>query len=154
LYEGQFDLVNFSTQRFDFDPGIKPDGLFWTVGFSESTVSVDDIDNGRASMSVDDLSLRDFHTIPNALMRGSSDSATVSFEIEWDGVLKEGEVRNEANRFNLDFVDTDVTVEWSATNEATGFSFESDVGSRKTSIDLGQVPFAIVGEERNGRFFE
>jgi hypothetical protein len=105
-------------------------------------------------MSVDDLSLRDFHNIPNALMRGSSDPGTVSYEIEWDGVLSQGEVRNEANRFNLDWVDTDVTVQWSATNEATGFSFESNVGTRQTSIELGQVPLAIVGEETNGTFFE
>ncbi len=99
-------------------------------------------------MSVTNLPLRDFHSIPNALMHGSSDAATVSFDVTWQGVRKEGELRDAANTFSLEFVETDVTVKWSA--KKSGFSFTSNVANRSTSVS----PFAIVGEERNGVFFE
>ncbi len=99
-------------------------------------------------MDVSDLDLRDFHSVPNALMRGSSDPATVSFEVEWKRVKKRGTLRDTANQFSLEFVETDVTVEWSA--EKSNFSFESE----PNSVQPGATPFSIVGRERNGVFFE
>lgn len=91
-------------------------------------------------------------------MRGDSDDATVSLEVEWSGVLSEGEVRDTKERFHLNFVNTDCTVKWSGTNEEIGFSFESEVGNRATSEELkrtkkGPGPFVILGEETNGAFF-
>jgi len=104
-------------------------------------------------MRITDLALRDFHSVPNALMRGSSDPAMVSFEVEWKNVLKEGEIRNQQERFRLEFVETDVAIQWSGKNLGTGFSFTSNVGSRATSAALGQTGFAMLAEERNGVFF-
>jgi len=109
-------------------------------------------------MRVTDLALQDWHNVPNALTRGqvagAPNPAVVSFTVEWDGALDEREFRDQVNGFSLESVETDVRVEWSGRNTATGFSFTSNVGSRSTSIALGQTPFAMVGEERNGVFFE
>jgi hypothetical protein len=55
------------------------------------------------------------------------------------------------DNFAGQFVENQVTVTWSGTNLATGFSFTANPGTLATStLDGG---FAEVGKERNGIFF-
>jgi len=55
-------------QQQDFNPGIAPSGLLWTVRIPDDDVEVDgeDLDDG-ASMSIKRLSLGDYGTLANAL---------------------------------------------------------------------------------------
>jgi len=89
------------------------------------------------------LRTRDFFSIPNALSRGSSVPATVSFDVRWQGGGKPVEVRDEKNRFAGELIENTATIEWSAHEE--GFRFESD----PTTVN----EFSEIGRERNGVFF-
>lgn len=150
---GHFDFTNFTTQAHDFDLGIQSDGLFWTTpkGIPASSVSAHP-GAGSASMVVTDLTAIDFHSIPNALFGGAftgSEPAKVSFEVHWSGVTNRGSISDATNGFALQFVETDVKVQWSATNLGTGFFFTSDLATSKTSVD----PFNMLAHEQNGAFF-
>ena len=66
---GQIDPLAPNThQQHDFNPGISPSGLFWTVRLPDDRVEVDadDLDDG-ASMIVKGLSMSDYGTLANSL---------------------------------------------------------------------------------------
>jgi len=45
-------------QIHDFNPGIAPSGLFWTIRIPDESVEVD-FDDARASMNISDLQVKD-----------------------------------------------------------------------------------------------
>ncbi len=100
---------------------------------------------GRASFTVQKSAERDFHMISNALGNGSSDPATVSFDVEWSDVVDRGHFSDPDHSFQLDFVDTGATISWSGVNETTHATF--------TSGPNNPAAFARLAHERNGRFF-
>jgi hypothetical protein len=109
---------------------------------------------GKAEMRVDNLRLFDYHTIPNAFALGPNDPAVVSFDVVWSGpITRRVSVLDGTlgNNYAGEYVENQVTVTWSGTNLATGFSFTSNPGTFATSsVDGG---FAELGHERNGIFF-
>jgi hypothetical protein len=102
---------------------------------------------GTARMSMTDLALQDYFTIPNALFRfmnPASVDATCSFDIHWSGpVTSRGTVTGPPGSTGQ-LVMSQATMTWSASN-AQGFSFQSDP-SPTTSV------FAQLGHVRNGVF--
>ena len=129
----------------DFNPGIAPSGLFWTVAVPDNSVDVHP-GAGTARFALSDFQTRDFHTIGNSILGGPSDPAIVSFEMVWSG-QGQSLVQTDGSSFSFDSVISTVTVEWSALNEATGMRFQSDPASTSRS------EFAAVGHEKNGVFF-
>ena len=129
---------------------------FWTTAIDDSDVAVQ-FAAGKATLRVDNLSLGDYHTLANAVggnFEANEDPAVVSFDVVWsppitrqvhvpDGTL--------GNNYAGDYVENQVTVTWSGTNLATGFSFTSDPGTLATSSFDGG--FAELGHEENGTFF-
>jgi hypothetical protein len=109
-----------------------------------------DLDSGTASYRVSNLFEHDFGSIPNAITNGAVSGppvdATVSFDLEWSGVTAQAVIANAKQGFAGDFFLTGATLSWSASN-ANGFSFASDPASTSNSV------FAMLGHERNGRFF-
>jgi hypothetical protein len=101
---------------------------------------------GRASFRAQNFGVRDFHDIGNSLANGPSDPATISFDIEWNGVMDRGHFSDAAHKFQLDFVDTDATITWTGRNDATGATFTSGAND-------SPAVFARLAHERNGRFF-
>jgi hypothetical protein len=111
-------------------------------------------------MRVDNLAIEDYHTLANAIgpnfnNDAADDPAVVSFDVLWsrpitrlvdvgDGTL--------GNDFAGKFQEDQVTVTWSGTNLATGFSFTSNPGTLATSVVDGG--FAELGKERNGIFVD
>jgi hypothetical protein len=151
LYRGQYDFVNFSTQVHDFDPGIHPypNGLFWTV--PNPTLDSINVGRGTARMRMNDVSLRDFFNIPNALLHLQdpvSVGATASFDIHWSGpVTSRGRVNATASPGSAgELVMSSATMTWSARNEL-GFSFVSNPSGTTSA-------FAQLGHIRNGVFAE
>jgi hypothetical protein len=131
-------------QIHDFNPGIAPSGLFWTVALPFGSVRVGGL-SGTASMSATDLEIDDYFTIENALFGGGPEEvpATASFDVEWSGVTGEGSVSDTKNDFTLEFVTTGTTMGW--TIESGGATY--------ATTGVTATPFAIVGKERNGIFF-
>jgi hypothetical protein len=104
-------------------------------------------------MEVNNLQLRDYTTTPYALASATptSDPATISFDVVWNGpVTRRLNVRqgSNGNPFAGEFEENQATVTWSGRNTATGFQFTSDQGNFATSVDA----FAELGRERNGTF--
>jgi hypothetical protein len=101
---------------------------------------------GDASLKVDDLATRDFGNLIHDLHHGSSVPATVSFDVEWNGKGSQSQLRNAAQGFRGEFVETlQATISWSAQEAA--FTFVSD------PAETSQIVFAELGREHNGVFF-
>jgi hypothetical protein len=104
---------------------------------------------GRASLVVKDLAMFDFFSIPNALFRFLSPAsvpATVSFDLEWTGpVTQRRSISDPVAGFEGEFFATSAVMGWSA--HTSTFSFTSDSASSSHSVA------ALLGNERNGRFF-
>ena len=129
----------------DFNPGIQPSGLFWTVAVPDDSVEVHP-GAGTARFALSNFATRDFHTISNSVMGGPSDPAVVSFSMAWSGQGRTV-VQTDGSTFSFDSVISSATVEWSALNQATGMSFKSDPAT------TSQSEFAAVGHEKYGVFF-
>ena len=129
----------------DFNPGIQPSGLFWTVAVPDDSVDVHP-GAGTAQFALSNFATRDFHNIGNSIMGGPSDPAVVSFAMAWSG-QGTSLVQTDGSTFSFDSVISSATVEWSALNQTTGMSFKSDPAG------TSQSEFAAVGHEKNGVFF-
>jgi hypothetical protein len=136
--------VNFSNQIHDFDPGVSPTGVFWTVPVPSDNVAVHS-GEGDAAVDVNNLALHDFFSLPNFFSGGSSAPAVVSYHLRWSGVTKRVKTRDVVNGFAGEFIENNATLEWSA--QTDHFEFVSDPANTSTSS------FAEVGHERNGVFF-
>jgi hypothetical protein len=121
-----------------------------------------DLDDARARLRVSGLKLFDDHDLANSLTSGLGlpgdlgfpypaipgvlpVPATVSFEMEWSGLIASAEVRNEAQGFRGTFLETGCTIKWSARQK--DFRFRSD------DSDPAGNQIAVIGHERNGVFF-
>ena len=101
----------------------------------------------RLTISVfDDHDLRS--ALTNVFPAGFPQAADVTFDVEWSGIVDRQNLRNDAENFDGEFVQTGSTVVWSAHNPSTGFSFESE------GPNPGRLFNAAIGHVRNGVFFE
>lgn len=91
-----------------------------------------------ASMSLRDVPVVDAHDLKNALTKGPTVPATISWDIQWSG-LNRRVIYNDNSKgfYALAFEDT-ATIRWSA--KQAGFSFVADPGTST---------FAEIGYARN-----
>ena len=130
----------------DYNGGIPPSGLFWTVELPQEAFSV----SRRQKRAR--LHLRDFPLIDTFTFLGPSDTpAILSMTIEWDALedpvgLGSGTrvPPTDPAAFLGSFAKARSTAHFSG--RQLGFSFRSDPG---TSTDAG---YAEIGTERNGVF--
>jgi hypothetical protein len=135
-----------SNQVHDFNPGIRDHtGLFWTQPVAGDSVSFS-LEHGRATLAAGDLDEEDYHNVHNALLDGSSDPASVSFEMKWTATDAPMNVTDSVHRFTGRFRLASVQIEWTA--DAPGFHFASDPASTTQNVR------SVIGRERNGVFFE
>jgi hypothetical protein len=144
-----------SQQIHDYNPGIAKNGLFWVISAQDDVVEVSP-GSGTASLRMTDVPVMDFHDLANALTGGNGFvnppippvapvPATVSFDIEWGGVIERAIVTNENEDFTGQYVRTGATIQWSS-NQA-GFAFISEPPNPARNL------YSVVGHERNGVFF-
>src|SRR5690349_4144275 len=88
---------------------------------------------GTARLHATNLTIRDFHDVPNNFMHGPSQPATVSFDVRWSDPFRRRHIRDETDGFAGTFIENRATLEWSA--RAIGFEFTSDPAN--TSISSG-----------------
>ena len=131
-------------QVHDFNPGIRESGLFWTQPVSEDALEVD-LQDGTATLGLDDLDEEDYHNLLNALLDGPSDSASVSFEMRWKANAEAINVTDSVHGFTGRYQISTVQIEWSA--KAPQFEFVSDPAGTTNNVR------SVIGRERNGIFF-
>jgi hypothetical protein len=130
------------------------DRLFWTAALPDSDVQFQ-FGAGKAAMHVSSLATLDYPSLPvsvGAQWQTSFVTATISFDVVWNGpVTRRINIRDgsNGNQFAGEFLENEATVSWWARNN-TGFSFRSNPGDFSTSVR----PFAELGRERNGSFFQ
>jgi hypothetical protein len=126
------------------NPGIEPNGLFWTAALPPGSVKVD-FNHGRAELRAHEARIRDFFTFTNSLFGGPSEPATVSFEVHWGGNAPHDVVVDPVAQLRGEFIRNSAQMEWSAT--VGDYTFESKRASTSSSA------FAEIGREQNGVFF-
>lgn len=121
-----------------------------------------DFQKGRATLQVTDMEVFDDHDLANSLTDGlglpgdlgfpypkiapvSPVRATVSFEVNWNGTLATAHIRNDSQRFEGSFLETETTIKWSSQQQ--GFVFESEAPNPARNL------ISVLGRERNGTFF-
>jgi hypothetical protein len=123
--------------------------LFWTIPIPRNSVDVH-VGAGQAAFRLTTQTFDD-HDLQSSLTgvfpAGFPQIAEITFDIEWSGVLDRAHIRNEAQNFEGEFVKTGSTIQWSARNPVSGFTFASE------PPDPSRVLYAVVGHERNGKFF-
>jgi hypothetical protein len=131
-------------QVHDFNPGIRlPSRLFWIQPVSDDSLEVD-LEDGTATLSVNNLTEGDFTTLANSLSGGSGVPGSVSFKLTWTATGDPFNVTDSVHGFTGRFQISNASIEWSA--KAPNFTFVSD---RASSINKRSV----LGRERNGIFF-
>jgi len=130
-------------QIHDYNPGIAPNGLFWTMPISPDAIDVNP-GKGRARLSARDLPMPDFGDFVNSILSGPSEPATVTFDVRWFDVLERHNQKEPDWGFAGEFVVTRASIEWSS--HQNGFEFQSD------PAEASITDYAIIGNERNGVF--
>jgi|SRR5215472_10374480 len=161
LYTGPVGSANLTQQIHDYNVHIDSNDVFWMVRVDHGALQVD-FDDAQASLRVKGLSVFDDHDIANSLTLGlglpgdpdypyphvpsvAPTRATISFEIEWSGIISAAQIHNTAQRFQGSFLETGATIKWSV--EQPGFKFESEAPNpARNSI-------SVLGKEQNGVFF-
>lgn len=129
-----------TNQLHDYEPGIAPTGLFWTIRVPRQVVKVN-LARAVASLRMTDVPMPDFHDFGNGVVGGKSEPARVSFDVRWSGAIKRLTVRNDAQAFTGEFIQDNATIVWSA--QQAGFSFQSDPDPKPDMI-------AQIGREQSG----
>jgi hypothetical protein len=133
-------------QLNDFNPGIEPSGLFWTMAIPPESVEVG-FEEGSASMRVNNVSVLDYGDFTNALFGGGPKpkEARLSFVVRWSGRGKQVKIVNPAQGFKGNYIRNQAQMKWAAT--VGDFTYVSDPIRTSSSV------FAELGRERNGSFF-
>lgn len=159
MYVGPVGSV--AAQIHDYNVHIDSNDVFWMIAVEHDAVKVD-FDEARARLRVNNLRVFDDHDLANSLTLGmglpgdlgfsypkidpvAPVRATVSFDVEWSGILDMAQINNSAQSFKGSFFSSNATIKWSS--EQPGFRFES------LAPDPALNLISVLGREKNGAFF-
>ena len=136
-------------QSHDFEPGIAPSGLFWTIPITPSAIDVDP-GRGQARLHADNVAVTDYHDFINAVFGGGPTPipSHVSFDVRWSGDGDRQEIRDETFGFTGHYVNSNATISFTASNDGGDVIYSSVATGQ---YNVGQPG---VGHERNGVFFD
>jgi hypothetical protein len=119
----------------DFNPGISPNGVFWTDHIPRSSVQFD-LGAVTASLRVTNFAIPDTIPVPTV-------GAILTMDLEWRGLTAEVKVKDLVNGFAGSYRECHATVNWTAMESNFGFTSDGNEVTR----------YAAIGRERNGEFF-
>jgi hypothetical protein len=137
-----------SRQHHDWEPGIAPSGLFWTIPFSGFAMDAAP-GAGTARLHAQSVAVDDYHDGNNAIAEHPDPApipAHVSFDVRWLGGGDRMKVRDADFGFVGQYVAGDATISFSCKNDAETVVYTS-LEDDQTTVSAG------VGHERNGVFF-
>jgi hypothetical protein len=141
-------------QHHDFEPGIAPSGLFWTIPIARSVIDVSP-GIGHARLRATRVPVPDYHNFFNAITPGATSVPShVSFEVRWPGQGDRHKIRDKNFRFSGHYVTSATTISFTASHDGSGVIYSSDpAGQYNPTVDQGGAGSPAVGHERNGVFF-
>jgi hypothetical protein len=106
-----------------------------------------DLSTGRATIEVQDLHMKDYVDLVNAVVGGGPRPvpSVVSYRVEWNATGAVNEFDNVAQQFRGEFRNASAQMEWSA--RTVDFDFVS------APIATSTTDAAQLGSERNGAFY-
>jgi hypothetical protein len=136
-----------SQQLHDWEPGIEPSGLFWTVPFPRSAMDAAP-GAGTARLRAASLPVDDYHDFFNAIAEEPTGvrASHVSFDVRWLGGGDRMNVRDADFGFVGQFVAGEATIDFSCRDDDSPVIYTS-VAEGQSTVGAG------VGHERNGVFF-
>lgn len=138
-------VVPTVTQIHDYNPGITPSGLFWTIRVPDDAVNAP-LGLGTAAFALPDVQLYDYVNLAHAFSGAPAlGTAKASFEMHFDCPGTPVPVRDEANKFVGEFTQGTASIAWTATSSYFSFTSDEESTSRTT--------FAALGRESNGQFY-
>ena len=116
-------------QSHDFEPGIAPSGLFWTIPIAPLAIEVD-LRRGRARLRADRVPVPDYHDGINALGLTPTPvppvPSHVSFDVRWPGHGERQKIRDETFGFTGAYVTSATTISFTAFNDHSDVIYKSD----------------------------
>jgi hypothetical protein len=148
---------DLNQQLHDFEPGIAPSGLFWTIPISSAAIDVDP-GSGRARLHAENVAVTDFHNFFIAAGLSPPPPAPlpshVSFDVRWSGEGHRRKIRDEEFGFTGQYVSGPTAISFTASNDRSEVIYRSDSGGQyNPAVDQGGAGPPAVGRERNGVFF-
>lgn len=138
-----------SEQVHDYEPGIMPNGLFWTVPIPPEAVELD-FGAGTARFRMSNMAIPDFHDFPNSIGAAKPAipvaQASATFDVRWRATGRATPLRDEIAGYTGLFMDSQATMTWSVDQPAQHFRFATDAAPTTT---VG----GVLGRERNGSYF-
>ena len=133
-------------QIHDFNPGIRNDGLFWTIVIDPEAVEVD-LAAGTATFEMEDLHIKDYGNLENGITGDGAPPvpAIVSFKVQWTAGGAVNLFNNAAQKYRGDFRYADAAIEYQI---RTG---DFDIVSAPLADSTTFV--AQLGQESNGSFY-
>jgi hypothetical protein len=133
-------------QIHDFNPGIRQNGLFWTVILPPDAVQVD-LNAGTATLEAHDLHMEDYGDLENAVTGDAAPPipAVVSFKVEWIATDGINNWNNIAQQFRGEFRDASAQMEYQI--RTVDFDITSAPLADSTTVA------AELGRESNGSFY-
>ena len=140
---------------------IDSNDVFWMVQVEHDALEID-FNAGFARLCVKHLDVYDDHDLANSVTQGlglpgglgfpypaippiAPIRATVSFDVEWSGIVAMAQIENTTQQFKGSFLGTGATINWSAQEE--GFAFQSEAPNPSRNL------VSVLGQEKNGVFF-
>jgi hypothetical protein len=140
---------DLTTQVHDFNPGIAPSGLFWTIPIEPGAIKVNPA-TGEARLRVQALKIPDYHDLLNSLglVPGPPPvPSRVSFEVRWAGHGAPVDLHDTTFGFMGHYVTGPATISFTASNNSSSVVYRSDATGQSNPGPPG------VGTEQNGVFF-
>ncbi len=128
----------------DYNPGIAPSGLFWTIRVPDGAVRVNH-DATSATYGLKNVTLFDYPNVEVAFLQPPAPTVTASFDMTFKAKGSRFKSRDTAQHFTGLFRLADSRLEWNAIG--SNFEYQSDPMSTSTTV------YSAIGFERNGIFY-
>jgi len=134
------------SQITDFNPGVRQNGLFWTVVMDDRDVTVD-LAAGTATLNGRNLHMKDYHDFENSqLLNGEPPTpSVVSFTVKWTATGDAAPFADPEHQYRGDLRPATAQMDWTARSGI--FDYTS------ASLATSTTDLAWLGTESNGSFF-
>ena len=133
-------------QITDFNPGVRQNGLFWTLVTDDRDVTVD-LTAGTATLRGRDVHMKDYHDFENSLLHNGEPPtpSVVSYTVTWNATGSASSFIDAQHQYRGDLRPATAQMDWTARSG----EFDYTSAPLKTST----TDLAWLGTESNGSFF-
>jgi hypothetical protein len=141
-------------QRHDWEPGIRDNGLFWTIPVAPGMIDFD-VSSGAATLRGQSVKVGDYHDIVNAVTGGTPPlPSRVDYVVTWHGGGDVVPVTDGGFGFRGTYVTGPATIVFTAENDHGEVVYTSQAaGQYNPTTEQFGAGSPAVGTESNGVFF-